>query len=136
MRQRHLPGSACDYEEDHFIPLELGGHPTGPRNLGPEHPPDLRSRVLRDLGQVSPVLAASIMQAGMSTDGSESLAQLRCPLLMVSARAPVDIERLRGLQPEALIGRVVGSGHWLTLAVPDQVNAMLDRFLELATPHG
>jgi hypothetical protein len=33
-----------------------------------------------------------------------------------------------------LIGSVVGSGHWLTLVVPDQVNAMLDRFLELATP--
>src|SRR6202140_3198370 len=25
-----------DYEEDHFIPLELGGSPTDPRNLWPE----------------------------------------------------------------------------------------------------
>ena len=25
-----------DYEEDHFIPLELGGHPTDPKNLWPE----------------------------------------------------------------------------------------------------
>jgi hypothetical protein len=25
-----------DYEEDHFIPLELGGNPTDPRNLWPE----------------------------------------------------------------------------------------------------
>jgi hypothetical protein len=25
-----------DYEEDHLIPLELGGHPTDPRNLWPE----------------------------------------------------------------------------------------------------
>jgi hypothetical protein len=24
------------YEEDHFIPLELGGHPTDPKNLWPE----------------------------------------------------------------------------------------------------
>jgi len=36
MRQRHLPGSTADYEEDHFIPLELGGHPTDPRNLWPQ----------------------------------------------------------------------------------------------------
>jgi hypothetical protein len=36
MRQRRLPGSAADYEEDHFIPLELGGHPTDPRNLWPQ----------------------------------------------------------------------------------------------------
>jgi hypothetical protein len=25
-----------DYEEDHLIPLEIGGHPTDPRNLWPE----------------------------------------------------------------------------------------------------
>jgi hypothetical protein len=28
--------SKRDYEEDHFIPLELGGNPTDPRNLWPE----------------------------------------------------------------------------------------------------
>jgi hypothetical protein len=27
---------ARDYEEDHFIPLELGGNPTDPKNLWPE----------------------------------------------------------------------------------------------------
>ena len=26
----------ADYEEDHFIPLELGGHPTDQQNLWPE----------------------------------------------------------------------------------------------------
>lgn len=26
----------ADYEEDHFLPLSLGGHPTDPRNLWPE----------------------------------------------------------------------------------------------------
>jgi pimeloyl-ACP methyl ester carboxylesterase len=76
------------------------------------------------------------MQESMATDGSDSLARVRCPLLVVSARTPVDIERLRGLQPEAFVGSVVGSGHWLTLAVPDQVNAMLDRFLEIAPTRG
>jgi hypothetical protein len=29
-------GSPADYEEDHFIPLELGGAPRNPRNLWPE----------------------------------------------------------------------------------------------------
>jgi len=31
-----LTGHAADYEEDHFIPLEVGGHPKDPRNLWPE----------------------------------------------------------------------------------------------------
>jgi hypothetical protein len=28
--------NAADYEEDHFVPLEIGGNPTDPRNLWPE----------------------------------------------------------------------------------------------------
>jgi len=31
-----LAGPASDYQEDHLISLELGGHPTDPRNLWPE----------------------------------------------------------------------------------------------------
>lgn len=34
--ERNLPGTAADYEEDHFIPLELGGAPKDPLNLWPE----------------------------------------------------------------------------------------------------
>lgn len=36
MKERHLPGKASDYEEDHLIPLELGGAPADPKNLWPE----------------------------------------------------------------------------------------------------
>jgi hypothetical protein len=34
------------------------------------------------------------------------------------------------LRPNAMVGQVVVSGHYLMLSVPDQVNAMIDRFLE------
>ena len=32
-------GGPSDYQEDHLISLELGGHPTDPRNLWPEPQP-------------------------------------------------------------------------------------------------
>jgi hypothetical protein len=32
----YADSSLKDYEEDHFIPLELGGNPTDPKNLWPE----------------------------------------------------------------------------------------------------
>ena len=32
----YIDQNPSDYEEDHYIPLELGGHPTDPRNLWPE----------------------------------------------------------------------------------------------------
>ena len=36
MREYGLGGSPSAYQEDHLISLELGGHPTDPRNLWPE----------------------------------------------------------------------------------------------------
>jgi hypothetical protein len=36
MRAYGVAGSLSDYQEDHLISLELGGHPTDPRNLWPE----------------------------------------------------------------------------------------------------
>jgi len=36
MQQLGLPGTPQDYEEDHRVPLELGGAPSDPHNLTPE----------------------------------------------------------------------------------------------------
>ncbi|MDX6486957.1 MAG: hypothetical protein QOF43_2110, partial [Gaiellaceae bacterium] len=36
MRAYRESGSPSDFQEDHLISLELGGHPTDPRNLWPE----------------------------------------------------------------------------------------------------
>ena len=36
LREYELPGPLSRYQEDHLISLELGGHPTDPRNLWPE----------------------------------------------------------------------------------------------------
>jgi hypothetical protein len=36
LRAYGLRGSLSGYQEDHLISLELGGHPTDPRNLWPE----------------------------------------------------------------------------------------------------
>jgi hypothetical protein len=36
MREYGVSGPLSDFQEDHLISLELGGHPTDPRNLWPE----------------------------------------------------------------------------------------------------
>jgi hypothetical protein len=36
MRAQGLPGAESDYEEDHRVPLEIGGNPTDPANLWPQ----------------------------------------------------------------------------------------------------
>ena len=39
LQEYGLAGSPAGYQEDHLISLELGGHPTDPRNLWPEPRP-------------------------------------------------------------------------------------------------
>jgi hypothetical protein len=46
IRQRHLPGGPRDYQLDHWVPLEIGGHPTDRHNLWPQPKADAR---LKDL---------------------------------------------------------------------------------------
>jgi hypothetical protein len=36
MRLYNRTGTTRDYEEDHLVPLEIGGNPTDPKNLWPE----------------------------------------------------------------------------------------------------
>jgi hypothetical protein len=39
LREYGFAGSTSQFQEDHLISLELGGHPTDPRNLWPERRP-------------------------------------------------------------------------------------------------
>ena len=93
---------------------------------------------MADLDRASAEIARGLFQSlfGAAFDDRErriveNLMNLHCPLLYVHAKAPTDLQRLRELRPDAMVGQVIGSGHFLMLSVPEQVDAMLDRFLEL-----
>jgi pimeloyl-ACP methyl ester carboxylesterase len=59
------------------------------------------------------------------------------PVLYLDAGTPnADLIRARQIRPEMVVGRTVGSGHFSQLEVPDQVNAMIARFLAIAVPVG
>lgn len=60
IRERHLPGEPSEYEEDHFIPFELGGHPTDRRNLWPEPWPEAKRKDRWELGLSRAVCAGRI----------------------------------------------------------------------------
>jgi pimeloyl-ACP methyl ester carboxylesterase len=102
--------------------------------FGPYDSPAVKARVMDDLGRAPRQMPAPFMRDLMASDFAAQLSAGTCPLLYVHAGTPTDLERLRRLRPDALVGCVVGSGHYLTLQVPDQVNTMLDRFLEIVEP--
>lgn len=66
-------------------------------------------------------------------DAEAALAAIKAPLLCVNAEPMVREEaRLRAIRPDAIIARTAGAGHFHQVEVPDQVNAMLARFIEIA----
>lgn len=70
--------------------------------------------------------------ATFDEDTAACVAAVRVPLLYVDAGTPnAELDRLVELCPQAVVGRTVGAGHFLQLLVPEQVNAMVDRFLAL-----
>jgi len=101
------------------------------RMFGPFDPPEVRERIAREVAALPAHMPAALMRDGISSDFSDHLAVGKYPLLFVHAQVPADLERLRQLRPDAIVASVAGSGHFLTLIVPDQVNAMLDRFLDI-----
>lgn len=45
-----------------------------------------------------------------------------------------DMGRFHKMFPDVFYGKTVGSGHFCQLVVPEQIGAMVDRFLATALP--
>ena len=66
-------------------------------------------------------------------DGEAATRACGVPMLHISADVPInDAAALRALNPLLRTGQTVGAGHFHQLQVPEQVNAMIERFLLLA----
>jgi pimeloyl-ACP methyl ester carboxylesterase len=74
------------------------------------------------------VACAELMGLG-STDSAARAREVKAPVLWVTA-GPVDFEALRGLFADFTPAVAVGSGHYLQLEVADQLNAMIQTFIE------
>jgi pimeloyl-ACP methyl ester carboxylesterase len=88
-------------------------------------------RVRADISAVPRFYAAPILRDIASSDMAEELAALGCPLMYIHSEIPTDVERLRELQPDAIIEAIPDVGHYQMLSAPDRLNALLDRFLEV-----
>ena len=74
--------------------------------------------------------AVIIEQVMGEFDGAGALARATVPVLSIGSAVPSNASAdLRRLCPAITVGQTVGSGHFNQLEVPDQVNAMIERFL-------
>jgi hypothetical protein len=66
MGEYGVGGSPSNYQEDHLISLELGGHPTDPRNLWPEPYPRAR-----EVDSIENELNGKVCSGEMSLDDAQ-----------------------------------------------------------------
>jgi pimeloyl-ACP methyl ester carboxylesterase len=75
---------------------------------------------------------ASAFENIFAWDSAAAAARCQVPTLYVASTHPRgDVVRFGEACPTLVHGQVVGSGHFLQLEVPDQVNAMIRRFLAI-----
>jgi len=78
----------------------------------------------------SPAISAEVLRVMGEFDGTGTLARATVPVLSIGSAVPSNASAdLRRLYPAITVGQTVGAGHFNQLEVPDQVNAMIERFL-------
>jgi pimeloyl-ACP methyl ester carboxylesterase len=96
--------------------------------------PGLQDRVRFAMATVPDHVAVSCIEAMNSWDGEGAARSCRVPALHIAADDPInDAAALRALNPCISTGQTVGAGHFNLLQVPEQVNAMIERFVAAAT---
>jgi pimeloyl-ACP methyl ester carboxylesterase len=96
---------------------------------------ELLERVAGQMASAPQYVMTSAAEDMFTRDAVAMASACRVPLLFITQSPPrSDLEQLRELCPQVVIGQTVGAGHFMQLLIPDQVNAMIDRFLTLMQP--
>jgi pimeloyl-ACP methyl ester carboxylesterase len=91
-----------------------------------------RQAIIGALPAMAPGIAAELLQAMGEFDGAAVLGGATVPVLSIGSAGPANSAAdLRQACPAITIGQAVGSGHFIQLEVPGQVNAMIERFLTI-----
>lgn len=79
-------------------------------------------------------VAAAVIHGVCEWNGREPFSRCRVPVLLLRAGLDEDPDalRLRRIKPDLEVGITVGAGHFHQLEVPEQVNAMIERFLAVS----
>ncbi|GIW42175.1 MAG: 3-oxoadipate enol-lactonase [Candidatus Binatia bacterium] len=99
----------------------------------PTDEPEIRERVSRIMLSAPQHVAAAAFEGIAAFDHESAVQALRVPwLALFASEPPTDIASLRLRVPHVMVGRTVGAGHFHQLVVPDQVHAMVERFLRVS----
>jgi pimeloyl-ACP methyl ester carboxylesterase len=104
------------------------------RQIGALDEPGLRERYMAMAENVPPPVLAATMEGFVDWDGEAVLERVTVPTLFTFSHMTgsyAELDRLVELSPHVVIGHTVGAGHFDHLTVPEQLNPMLRRFLDV-----
>ena len=130
----------------HPLPTTVEFFSSFAEQLGGPGGEDLRRTYVGDMGARDEVLARwivelmcvvplpiaiDVIRGVVAWNGARAFALCTIPALLLRPRLDDDPEdfQLRSLKPDLEVGITVGAGHFHQLEVPDQINAMIKRFL-------
>lgn len=91
---------------------------------------DRRARIVKTMCAAPGNVAVATTKAMAPFDAAAILGGCEVPIVITSSAVPTNGSAyLLGVNPAVTIGQTVGADHFLQLAVPDQVNPMIERFL-------
>jgi pimeloyl-ACP methyl ester carboxylesterase len=95
---------------------------------------ELGRRIADSMCSVPLRVAAAVIRTVMDWNGVGALTLCAVPTLLLrsSVSGTNEIGRLRELKPDLEFAVTVGAGHFHQIEVPDQVNAIIERFLAVA----
>jgi|SRR5215210_5336081 len=97
----------------------------------PTDDPDRKENILSGMTSVPRHVRVSAMQ-GLHDYDPDTVGAPEVPGVYIAAdeaQPRSDMSRFHEMFPDILYGKTVGSGHFCQLEVPDQIGAMIDRFL-------
>jgi pimeloyl-ACP methyl ester carboxylesterase len=100
--------------------------------FAPTDDPDRKARIVAGMLALPHHVIASSWEQYVAYDAAPAIAACKLPLLHIASWFPADCDRLRAACPQLETARAIGAGHFAQLEVPDQINAMIDRFLAVA----
>jgi pimeloyl-ACP methyl ester carboxylesterase len=102
--------------------------------VGPTADDDLRKKIVDTMCSVPLPVARAVIEGVTKWNGVAAMMMCNAPLLVLRSvpGGSNDPSRLEVLKPDVHFGMTVGAGHFHQLEVPEQVNAMIERFLAIA----
>jgi pimeloyl-ACP methyl ester carboxylesterase len=100
------------------------------RLFGANDSPLLRARTVAEMCETPQHVMRSAFENLIEFDSESAARACKVPVLLIDAESPIpDRARFREHCPQLVVAQTAGAGHFHQLEVPDQVNAMLERFL-------